>query len=361
MSDSLKCPLCQYTNTSLAKECEICGTLLTPASLPNKSHDSKKKIRQAMPVVGKILLMLIGLTIVSIGASKIMVERASQGKIESSTIIKERHSVPKENLTYGGEMAFAALAREGLNKAINDIYQFNLRYSEPKFGNPGSNTGIAMLLDRELTVAHSSRQMTIEEIEKAKRLGFQVESVAVAIDGIVFYVNKSLGIKSMTLEQLRDIYQGRVKNWQELGGVDLPITPISLDNEVERLTGLLNISQIDNDVIIARDYTTAIRQTAATEGAISYGSSSIVRGQRSIRPIAVAEDDESPPISALLADGTVNLQAFSNNLYPLNRRLFVVIRRDGTILEKTGVAYINFLLSEEGQKIVRRAGFVPFR
>jgi phosphate transport system substrate-binding protein len=249
-----------------------------------------------------------------------------------------------------------------LNKAISNAYQsFNLRYTEPKFGNPGSTTGIAMLLAGELTVAHSSRTLTIQEIEKASRLGFQIESVPVAIDGIVFYVNKSLGIKSLSIEQLRDIYQGKVKNWQELGGVDLPITPISLDPKVDSILGLLNISQMDNDVIIARDYTTAIRQTAATEGAISYGSSAIMGGQRSILPIAVAEDDESPPISALLADGTVNLQAFSNNLYPLNRRLFVVIRRDGTILEKTGVAYINFLLSEEGQKIVRRAGFVPFR
>jgi ABC-type phosphate transport system substrate-binding protein len=229
MSDSLKCPLCQYTNTSLAKECEICGTLLTLASLPNKSHDSKKKIRQAMPVVGK----------------------------ESS---------------------------------------------------PPSKGGACAL-----------RKILL----------------------------------------IRDIYQGRVKNWQELGGVDLPITPISLDNEVDRLTGLLNISQIDNDVLIARDYTTAIRETSSTEGAISYGSSAIVKGQGSIRPIAVAKDDESPPISALLADGTVNLQAFSNNLYPLTRRLFVVIRRDETRSQKAGVAYTNFLLSEEGQKIVKQAGFVP--
>ncbi len=74
----------------------------------------------------------------------------------------------------------------------------------------------------------------------------------------------------------------------------------------------------------------------------------------------MSKDKNSPPVSALLADGNVNLAAFKANFYPLTRPLFVIIRRDGTIEEKAGVAYVNFLLSEEGQEFLKKAGFLNF-
>ncbi|MDJ0534853.1 MAG: phosphate ABC transporter substrate-binding protein, partial [Xenococcaceae cyanobacterium MO_207.B15] len=103
----------------------------------------------------------------------------------------------------------------------------------------------------------------------------------------------------------------------------------------------------------------AIRQVASTPGAISYASSAIMLGQSSIRPIALSKNSETVPFSALKDDGTVNLQAFERNNYPITRQLYVVIRRDGTNNEKAGVAYANFLVSMEGQAMVRKAGFVP--
>lgn len=126
--------------------------------------------------------------------------------------------------------------------------------------------------------------------------------------------------------------------------VDLPIIPVSLDPKFDDLISLLmktdneNVPQIGKDVVITRDFTTAIRKTSSTPGSISYASSAILKNQKSIRPIALAANDsDSAPVSALLADGSVNLQAFEKNLYPLTRRLFVVIRRDGTPEEKAGV------------------------
>ncbi len=223
-----------------------------------------------------------------------------------------------------------------------------------------------MLLDKDLDLsfAQNARELREEEVESAKLRGFELESVPVAIDGIVFYVNKSLGIEFLSIEQLRDIYLGKIKNWTEIEASlpDLPITAISLDTKSNEVLNLLmgNRSfKLGDEVQIVRDYTTAIRQVAETPGAISYGSTAILKGQQSIQTIAVLRDENTIPVSAILTDGTVNLEAFERNNYPLTRELYVLIRRDGSSKEKAGVAYANFLISNEGQEIIRKAGFVP--
>ena len=273
-------------------------------------------------------------------------------------------NVPKGLFSYGGALCFAALQRDGMNAAIGNAHpSFGLRYVEPRASNPGCTTGIRMLLDGELSIAQNSRPLTAAEVDIASSRGYELESVPVAIDGIVFYTNKSLGIKSLSLEQIKDIYLGKITNWKEIGGKDLPITPVGLDPKIDSILRLVmeteNAPTTGKNVTIARDFTSAIRQTSSTPGAISYASSAVLKGQSSILPIALSANADSPSVSAILADGMVNLQAFEKNVYPLTRRLFVVIRRDGSPEEKAGVAYTNFLLSEEGQKIVKRAGFVP--
>lgn len=278
--------------------------------------------------------------------------------------MKSVANVPEGLFSYGGALCFAALQRDGMNAAISNAHpSFLLRYVEPKFSNPGCTTGIKMLLNGELSIAQNSRPLTEAEVNVASSRGYKLESIPVAIDGIVFYTNKSVGVKSLSLEQLRDIYFGKIRNWKQVGGKDLPITPIGLDPKIDSILRLLmetrNTPLIGDNVVIARDFTSAIRKTGSTPGAISYASSAILKGQRSVAPIALSANSDSPSVSAILADGMVNLQAFEKNVYPLTRRLFVVIRRDGSPEEKAGVAYTNMLLSEEGQKIFERAGFVP--
>lgn len=56
-------------------------------------------------------------------------------------------------------------------------------------------------------------------------------------------------------------------------------------------------------------------------------------------------------VSPFVEDGT----------YPFTRRLFIAICRDGTPDETAGIAYVNMLLSKEGQKLVEKAGYVPLR
>jgi phosphate transport system substrate-binding protein len=391
------CPLCDYNcNPVHAKECEICQTPLQPISLnQNKpfffyqgqagrfySRVLQLKSKFNSLSLGKTLFLgvvILGLGNIGLinlknnfysegepflGSSKILNNR---GDIELYDTMKAVPNVPKGLFTYGGAICFAALQRDGMNTAISNAHKdFRLRYQLPKSSNSGCTTGVDRLISQELSVAQNSRPLKNEEIAEASKRGFDLESVPVAVDGIIFYTNKSLAVKSLSIEQVTDIYLGKIKNWQEVGGVDLPIIPVSLDPKFDNILSLLmkteneNVPQIGKDVVITRDFTSAIRKTSSTPGSISYASSAILKNQKSIRPIALAADQgDSSPVSALLADGSVNLQAFEKNLYPFTRRLFVVIRRDGTPEEKAGVAYTNLLLSQEGQEIFQQAGFVP--
>ena len=288
-----------------------------------------------------------------------------QGDIRLFKTMKEIENVPKGSFNYSGAISFAALTKQGLNKAIARAHPyFKLNYLEPQSSQPGTTTGIQMLLDDRVSFAQSNRRLTEKEIALMKSKGSQLESVAIATDGITFFVNKSLKIKSLSIQQLQDIYGGKITNWQQIGGADLPITPVSLNPYVDNTLQLLyktdNISVQDgwsDHIIFVRDYTSAIRKTNSIPGAISYGSSALVSGQNSISPIAVAADLDTPAISAILSDGTINLQAFEKKFYPLTRKLFIVISRDKKH-SKVGVAYANLLLSQEGQKIIRQAGFV---
>ena len=388
------CPRCSFPNNSSQKKCKICdyrldtvlernvastNKLSSEKVAKNKIYSlykDKRKATNSTSVIGNFLLIAALLTTsVSLGTLTVKYFTNSSflarhkalnksGDIKLYDAMMDVPNVPVGTYSYGGATCFAALQRDGMNAAIEKAHpNFQLRYVEPTHSNPGCTTGIEMLLDRELTIAQNSRPLLESELEAAKLRGFELESVPVAIDGVVFYLNKSVGIKSLTLDRLRGIYRGEITNWQEVGGKNLPIVPISLDPQIDSILRLLMKTEtaptIAEEVVIVRDYTTAIRTTASTLGGISYASSAILKGQQSIEPIGLATDKNSPAVSALLADGSVNLQAFKKNYYPLTRNLSIVFRRDGTPNQQAAVAYINLLLSQEGQKIVKQAGMVP--
>lgn len=57
----------------------------------------------------------------------------------------------------------------------------------------------------------------------------------------------------------------------------------------------------------------------------------------------------------------LNLEAFQNGEYPITRRLFVIIKQNGQVDEQAGEAYAQLLLTDEGQQLIKKAGFIPIR
>ena len=91
----------------------------------------------------------------------------------------------------------------------------------------GSGTGIAALINGTLDIANASRAMKDKEIEEAKANGVEAVEHVIAIDALAIIVNPANPITQLTIDQLADIFTGRVTNWKDVGGNDAPIVIVS--------------------------------------------------------------------------------------------------------------------------------------
>ena len=167
---------------------------------------------------------------------------------------------------------------------------------------------------------------------------------------------------------MRDIFTGKIKNWKEVGGPDIEITPFSNSQQSGSTTDILNEKVLSEgglgpSVQKVKNSTESVDKVANTAGGIGYSSVSEVIGNKAVYPLPLSREAGKPFVSPYFdADKTaINQTAFANGSYPLARKLFVIIKRDGKLDEQAGRAYVNLLLTDEGQQLVEQAGFVPIR
>lgn len=99
---------------------------------------------------------------------------------------------------------------------------------------------------------------------------------------------------------------------------------------------------------------------AVKPGGIGYATASEVCNQSTVKSLPIAANTGQTAIFPCNREKP-NLNVFLGDQYPISRRLFVIIRQDGTLDEEAGIAYANILLSDEGQELVQQAGMVPLR
>ena len=378
---TLFCQHCSCNfNPSEVERCVICGYLLESPSVLTKHYlPQQSKPRFSIPKLASPLVLSSLLMTALLGGSVFLWQRieqridrldgtnlqskqrlASDSRIKIYRTMKRVPNVPRGLFNYNGATSFASLEANGMNKEISLAHpEYQLRYTEPLNSRPGGATGMKMLLNGELTFALSGRPIKDAEYETAESRNFALEQIPVAIDGVAFFVNPQLPVAALSIEQLKDVFQGKITNWKELGGLDLPIVPVSQDPDVHVTVSLLlnNGEQLGDRVKIVRDYTTAMQQVADNLGAISFSPASLVRNQQSIRSIGLAKGNSQQYVFPI-DNGQINLKALRSGSYPITRRMYVIVRRDG-IEEQAGIVYTNLLLTDEGQQIIEDAGFVP--
>jgi phosphate transport system substrate-binding protein len=216
----------------------------------------------------------------------------------------------------------------------------------------GSGVGLAALINGSTDIANASRTMKRSEIDKLKaRYNTLGVEIPCAKDGITIYLNESNKVSELTLNQLSDIYSGRVKNWKDVGGDDSEI----------RLYGRENSSGtyvFFKDNVVKADYAASCQTlpgTAAVVNAvkkdkngIGYGGAAYAAG---VKLCKVKKDANTPGYEP-------NSETIKKNLYPISRYLYMYLRSKptGTIKQ-----YIDWILSEDGQKIVVEIGYFPVR
>lgn len=217
----------------------------------------------------------------------------------------------------------------------------------------GSGTGIAALINGGTDICESSRAMKEKEREQVRaRHGKEVVEIPVALDGVAIYMHQSCPIQSITQGQIKDIYTGRITNWQDLGWDDARIVAYSRENNSG--TYIFFKEHVLNDEDFA-DKVQTLPGTAAVVNAVSKDPRSIGYGgiayATGIRALPVRSDAGGEAVSP-------SLETVRSGRYPLSRNLYFY-----TIGEPTGQVkeFIDWALGEEGQQICEQVGYYPLR
>jgi len=221
----------------------------------------------------------------------------------------------------------------------------------------GSGTGIAALVNNTVGIANASRKIKQEEINEAEANGITPVEFTVARDAIGIIVNHENPIDELTLQQLADIFTGRIDNWAELGGQDLEIVRLSRETNsgthVYFLETVIRLGSKENHDIFSRDTLLLpssegiITEVRDNPHAIGYDGLGYITAE--VKVIAVAKDANSPYI--LPSVDTVN-----DKSYPIARDLYMYTPGVPSPAVK---AYIEWIQSSDGQQLVRELGFVP--
>ncbi len=221
----------------------------------------------------------------------------------------------------------------------------------------GSGTGIAALINKTVDIANASRQMAPEEIQQAKSSGFDPVEFVVARDAIAVIVNPTNPVSKLTLQQISDIYSGKINNWSQVRGQDRPI--VRLSREVNSGThvyfrdAVVRLGQANNKTLFATDTLLLASSEGIVEeirqnpNAIGYDGLGYV--PKDLKVIAIARDAASPYVLPSVA--TVN-----DKSYPVARDLYMYTagQPGGTVK-----AYLDWIVTTEAQAIVANLGFVP--
>jgi len=221
----------------------------------------------------------------------------------------------------------------------------------------GSGTGIAALINNTVDIASASRNIKAEEIEAANANGVNPVEHVIARDAIAVIVNPENPVSELTLQQLSDIYSGRINNWIEVGGEDRPIVRLSRETNsgthiyfletVLRLGDKENKTLFSTDTLLLPSSEGIILEVRQNPNAIGYDGLGYV--PHDLKMIAIAKEDGGAYV--LPSIPTVN-----DKSYPIARDLYMYT--DG---EPTGILaeYLAWILSDEAQEIVAELGFVP--
>jgi phosphate transport system substrate-binding protein len=230
-------------------------------------------------------------------------------------------------------------------QAAAQIYMKNHPGVNITVSGTGSGDGIKELIDKTTDIANSSRDLKKEEKDLAKEKGVHLISHLIAIDAIVPIVHPDNPVKGLTIEQLNLIYQGKITNWKSIDGPNKGIVVISRDTS----SGTYDTWE---EKILHKARVTPRAQTQESNGAVVQAVS---KNKFAIGYIGIGYLKKT--VRGIKVNGVeASTQTAKLGQYPIARPLFMFT--DGQPAGITG-EFIRFLLSTEGQKIVKTQGFVP--
>lgn len=280
-----------------------------------------------MTVIRNTTIGLLVLALVSVLSACGMSDENKAGSSNSS----------KYTLAISGSTSVGPLA-EKLADKYEEQTEINIEVNQI-----GSSAGITNATNGVSEIGMSSRDL--KEEEKANGL---TESI-IAYDGIVVVTHPSNKVKNLTMEQVKQIFTGKVTNWKELGGDDMEIVVVSREDgsgsrdAFQEIVGYKS-SELVRSAIVASGNGNIKTTVAMNKHAVGFISFEYI--------------DDS--ISTIDING---VEATAENVllhkYSLSRPFLFVYKKEN--LSDEGQRFIDYILSPEGQEIVSEAGVIPLK
>lgn len=209
----------------------------------------------------------------------------------------------------------------------------------------GSGNGIKAIIDGTTDIGNSSRFIKDSEVKLAVEKGTYPVPFRIALDCIVPVVNPANPVKDLSIEQIRNMYTGKIRNWKEVGGPDLRVIVISRDSSSGTFESwgdlVMNKERVTPSALTVPSNGGLVQAISTTPGALGYIALGYVNKDVKVVSVGGVMGNEENTLSGR---------------YPISRPLFMFTRGwpKGVTLD-----FINFTFSPKGQALVKEAGSIP--
>lgn len=208
----------------------------------------------------------------------------------------------------------------------------------------GSGVGIASLMDGICDIGNSSRPVKQEELDKAVSKGKDLKSHMIALDGICVVIHPENTVKNLSLDQIKDIFTGKITDWSEVGGSAGKIVAVSRDSSSGTYEAFgelaLKKAKVRADALMQASNQAVASVIESNSSAIGYIGLGYI----------------TPGVKAVTVEGiTASRETVLSGKYAISRPLFMYTNGTPAGAVKQ---FIDFIKSPEGQKIVQEQGFV---
>lgn len=233
----------------------------------------------------------------------------------------------------------------GLTSDLAEIYMKENPGVSIRIEGGGTAEGIKSLIKNEIDICTASRNLKPEE---AKLLADYYGSLGmvflIAKDGLSIYLNPGNNINNLSLQQLKQIYTGEIKNWKNIGGKDARIIPVTRNPNSGTYfffkEHILDGEEYTDDKIVKSTTGEIINFVAENENAIGYGGMGY----------------QGNVIHSKIEGVEPNSENIRNDTYPITRYLhFFTTKIPGGKVK----SFIDWVLSPAGQSVIRKSGYIP--
>ncbi|AOO66640.1 phosphate ABC transporter substrate-binding protein [Sulfurospirillum halorespirans] len=251
---------------------------------------------------------------------------------------------------HSAELSYVGSSTIGKTVLPEFAKQFSKNYGHTfsRIENPGSGQGVDALLKDKTELAGISR--AIETKERALGLRFFI----IGYDAIGVVVHKNNPVKNLSMEQLKDIFSGKIKNWSDVGGINEPIIVVIETLADKRATQIVFTEIVFDTKVLVGTYSKDAIEVDAPIDEVNY----VKNHPNAITAASMVFVKNTPEVQALSIN---DVEAIDRNIadgsYPISRPLVLVTKEN---LSTALVQFLNYVYTKEAQAIVAKT-FVAVR